>query len=273
MGTSSMYNGYSDSGNPRNPLLPDDFDDNSENPENNPESDKDQNDNPKEEKPKDNTNWQAVKNAMSRLASGSSSDISGVVSKYVRAHGGGKSASKNAISGISTTVNLGNFLSNASTVGLKETLQSYKIDYENKSLSEVLNNLINFLAPSPVTKEESIARKALIITMEKLYELIENENANIELIEKLNSSSLNQIIPLYVESYIYERLINDLGSRIEENSIDSNNAIKLEKELKEYITSKVEIAFRGKDLSTTSFDKKEVESLYNQCYNVMEDLV
>lgn len=270
-----MYSGYSDGGNPRNPLLPDDFDDSSENPRDKPEldQDQDQNNNPKKEIPKDNTNWQAVKNAMSRLASGSSSDIKGTVSKYVRAHGGGKSASKNAISGVRTTVNLGNFLSSASTEGLKETLQNYKIDYENKSISEVLNNLVNFLTPTPVTKEDSIARKALIVTMEKLYELIEKENISIELIEKLDGNSLNQIIPLYVESYIYERLINDLGSRIEENSINSNNAVKLEKDLKEYIISKVEITFRGKDLSTISFDKKEVESLYNQCYNVMEDLI
>jgi len=267
-----MYNGYSDGGSRRNPLLPDDFDDNSGNQNNDSKVNQDQTNKPEKDKSKDSTNWQAVKNAMSRIASGNSNNIRGAVSKYVRAHGGSKTASKTAISGIKTTINLGNFLSSASTEGLKQTLQDYNIDYENKSVSEVLNDLINFLAPIPVTKEDSIARKALVVTMEKLYELIEKENLNIEFIEKLDTDSLSQIVPLYVESYIYERLINDLGSRIEENSINSTSAIKLEKELKEYINSKVGITFRGRDMSTTPFSKKEVESLYNQCYIVMEDL-
>lgn len=276
MGTSSMYNGYSDGKNQRNPLLPADFNDNKDENSNddgkkNQDKENKQDNNQKKDNHRD-AKWKDTKTYFANLASGTSKNIRGAVSKYVKAHGGSKSATTNAISGVGTTINLGNFLGSASTKGLKETLQSFNIDYKDKSIVEVLNDVINLLSPTPITKEDSIARKALIVTMEKLYELIEKENISIELIEKLDSNTLNEIIPLYVESYIYERLLNDLGSRVEGNSLTSASAVKLEKELKEYINSKVEIAFKGKDMSNIAFSKKEVESLYNQCYNVMEDL-
>ncbi|WP_338841235.1 Qat anti-phage system associated protein QatB [Flavobacterium ginsenosidimutans] len=271
MGTSSMYNGYSDGNGQRNPLLPDDFDDsvgNNNDGDKNPENDQGNQGNGK---PIDKK-WENTKRNFSKLASGTSKNTRGAVSTYIKAYGGSKSAAKNAVSGIRTTVGLGNFLSNASTQGFKESLENLKIEYKNRSTSEVLNDLINYLAPNPITKEDSIARKALIVTMEKLYELIENDNINIESIDKLDEGTVKQIIPLYVESYIYERLLNDLGSRIEANSLNSANAVKLEKELKEYINSKVEITFLGIDMTNSEFSKKQVESLYNQCYKVMEDL-
>lgn len=268
-----MYNGFSDGNNQRNPLLPDDFNDGGEG-ENNNEAE--QNQGQGNEQVNNNVNdnkWENTKRHFAKLASGNSKNIGKGVSNYVKAYGGSKSATKNAISGVRTTISLANFLASASTNSIKETLESIDIDYKDKSIVEVLNDVINYLAPTPITKEDSIARKALIITMEKLYELIENETIKFDLDGKLDVKILNEIIPLYVKSYIYERLINDLGSRIEANTINSASAIKLEKELKDYINSKVEIAFKGKDMSKTSFSKKEVESLYNQCYNVMEDLI
>src|SRR5690606_6252774 len=124
----------------------------------------------------------------------------------------------------------------------------------NKSAKDVLSELINYLAPSPVTKEDSIARKALVVTMEALYELLERENLEID---NINNETLNFIIPKYVESYIYERIINDLGSRIETTSLNSTHAVKIELEIKDYITAKVDIAFKGKDFEKMSFNKVE----------------
>ncbi len=279
MGTSSMYGGYSNGNSQKNPLLPSDFDDimDDGNNDNNEEQIDNEQDTTQEsdnkEKQQQNVNWQSAKNLMSKVASGTSKNIGGAISKYIKAYGGTKSATKNAVSGINTTYNLGTFINSASTQGLKETLYNYKIEYKNKSTSEVLFDIINYLAPKPVTKEDSIARKALILTMEKLYELIENEGLDIESIERLDINTINIIIPLNIENYIYERLINDLGSRIENKSINSVGAVKLERELKEYINSKVEIAFKGKDLSNSNLSKKEVDNLYNQCYAVMENMI
>lgn len=272
MGTSSIYGGYSNGGSQNNPLIPRDFDDNDG--EQNTNADVEGTGSIEGSDLSDVNNatvsWANAKNYISKVASGKSQNIGNAISRYVKAHGGAKSASKNAIGGIRTTISLGNFVQSVSVQGIKETLNEYKIDFNNKSLKEVISELINIIAPSPNTKEEAIARKSLVLTMEMLYELIEKENLDIDSIESLD---MNIIIPTYIESYIYEKLLNDLGSRIEENARDAKSAITLEKDIKEYIHSKIEIVFKGKDIKDYSFSDKEIWKIYKQCYTVIEDLI
>lgn len=282
MGTSSMYGGYSNGGSQNNPLIPPDFEDSGEentNDEGNENNQEDQNSEDSDqssedsnvEKPDEQTNeWSNAKNYMSKLASGKSTNIKGAVSRYIKAYGGAKSASRNAVGGIKTTIRLGNFVRSISEQGIKETLDAYKIDYKDKSTKEILSELINILAPSPDTKDDAIARKALILTMEVLYELMEKEDLEIESFENLD---LNIIIPTYIEVYIYQKLINDLGSRIESNCKSATDAVRLENDIKEYIHSKIDTVFMGKKINDYDFSIKKTLSLYNQCYTVIEDLL
>lgn len=287
MGTSSMYTGPS-----KNPLLPRDFEDTSssnptdnENPKESNEdnqngsNDKDDNNdsnNNQQNTNSDNNNWSTARNNMSRYASGTSDNFKRAVSSYVKAHGGAKNAAKTASSGIRSTAKFGRFIINSSNQGIRETLSQYQIDYEGRTAKDILTDVINKLAPIPITKEDSVARKALIRTMEVLYEKIEDENKDISTLDKIDKALLNEMIPIQIESYIYERIINDLGSRIETKSSSSADAINKENELKDYINSKVEATLNGTDFSKLDFTKnieKEVASLYNQCYKVMEDML
>ena len=279
-----MYTGPS-----KNPLLPNDFEDTSssnptdnENPKESNEdnqngnNDKDDSDNNQQNTNSDNGNWSTAKNNMSRYASGTSNNFKRAVSSYVKAHGGAKNAAKTAYSGIRSTANFGRFIINSSNQGIRETLSQYQIDYEGRTAKDILTDVINKLAPIPITKEDSVARKALIRTMEVLYEKIEDENKDISTFDKIDKALLNEMIPIQIESYIYERIINDLGSRIETKSSSPAEAIYKENELKDYINSKVEATLKGTDFSILDFNKnieKEVASLYNQCYKVMEDML
>lgn len=283
MGTSSMYTGPSG-----NPLLPSDFEDSlltddkehnegEQEDDINPDLDNNSTDssNENESSNEDVSNkdaWRNAKNFMSRIASGSSSNYRKALSSYVKAYGGARKAAKSASSGTKATVSLGGFISGTYGADVRSVLDRYKIDYEGRSAIDILSELINFIAPIPVTKEDSIARKALIRTMEKLYELIEDENNDISTLEKIDKEVLNKIIPIQIESYIYERLLNDLGYRIETKSATPTDAINLEKEIKEYIQAVVETTLKGTDFSNFQFIEKEVEGLYNQCYLVMEDM-
>lgn len=282
-----MYTGPS-----KNPLLPSDFEDTSssnptdnENPKesnednqngNNDKDDNNDSNNNQQNTNSDNDNWSTAKNNMSRYASGTSNNFKRAVSSYIKAHGGAKNAAKTASGGIRSTANFGRFIINSSNQGIRETLSQYQIDYEGRTAKDILTDVINKLAPIPITKEDSVARKALIRTMEVLYEKIEDENKDISTLDKIDKALLNEMIPIQIESYIYERIINDLGSRIETKSSSPTDAINKENELKEYINSKVEATLKGTDFSKLDFTKnieKEVTSLYNQCYKVMEDML
>lgn len=273
MGTSSIYSGYSNGGSQNNPLIPSDFEDidESENTDNLTADTTPNEDNELSTVTDKSVSWQNAKNYISKLATGKSKNIGEGVSRYVRAYGGSKAASKNAVGGIRTTISLGNFVQKVSFQGVEETLKEYKIDYSNKNLKEILNELINIIAPSTNTKEDAIARKSLVITMEVMYEFIENEHLGT--IDSIESLDLNFIIPLYIESYLYEKLINDLGSRIESYSKNAEKAVELESDIKDYIHSKIEIVFKEKEIKDYNFSQKEVMKIYKQCYTVMEDLL
>jgi hypothetical protein len=280
MGTSSIYTGPSG-----NPLLPDDFDDSSSPDSQDNEDPKESNeDNQKGKDESDNqqntnsidSDWTTAKKNMSKYASGNSSNYKGAISSYIKAYGGSKNATKLASGGIKSTVSFGQFLSNSANQGIRETLAQYKIDYEGRSAKDILTDVINQIAPLPITKEDSVARKALIRTMEVLYEKIEDENKDISTLDKIDKELLNDMIPIQIESYIYERIINDLGSRIEEHSSSPADAINKENELKEYIHSKVDTTLKNNDFSQIDFNKNvgvKIESLYSQCYKVMEDML
>ena len=271
MGTSSIYTGPTG-----NPLLPEDFEDpsptDSQNNENSQESNEDN---------QQHTNgiyyeWTTAKTNMSKYASGTSSNYKGAISSYIKAYGGAKNAAKSAFGGIKSTVSFGQFLINSSNQGIRETLSQYKIDYEGRAAKDILTDVINQISPLPITKEDSVARKALIRTMEMLYEKIEDENKDISTLDKIDKELLNDMIPIQIESYIYERIINDLGSRIEEHSSSPADAINKENELKEYIHSKVDTTLKNNDFSQIDFNKDvsiKVENLYSQCYKVMEDMI
>lgn len=284
MGTSSMYKGPSG-----NPLLPSDFedplspdiednnegrnetDDNNQNEVKDSESTNDEGQN-NEEAPRGNA-WRDAKSYMSRIASGNSSNYKKAVSNHVRAYGGARKASKTAISGVKSTTNFGSFISGSYRDGIRNVLAQYQIEYDGKSAKDILTDVMNILAPVPVTKEDSVARKALIRSMEVLYEMLEDENNDISTLEKIDKDLLNRIIPIQIESYIYERILNDLGYRIETKVTTANEAINIENEIKDYIKSKVETTLKGYDFSNFEFLEKQVESLFNQCYKVMEDMI
>lgn len=285
MGTSSMYKGPSS-----NPLLPSSFEDplspdlEDNNEEGNETDASDQNEisgsestngeDYNNEEAASSNNWRDAKSYMTRIASGKSSNYKKAASNYVKAFGGARKASKTAISGVKSTANLGRFISGSYRDGIRSVLSHYQIEYDGRSAKDILTDVINILAPVPVTKEDSVARKALIRTMEVLYEMLEDENNDISTLEKIDKDLLNKIIPIQIESYIYERILNDLGYRIETKVTSADEAISIESDIRDYIKSKVETTLKGYNFSNFEFlVEKKVESLFNQCYKVMEDMI
>jgi hypothetical protein len=291
MGTSSMYKGRN-----KSPLLPSDFDDgggasgspvlpDAENgtPDDNTNSgEKDSAEqqntgNQSTQNRPQQTSWQNAKTAMSKYASGGggAKGKSGAVSYYVKGYGGARNAARTAKAGIRTTINIGNFFGGISSKGISQVLNEYNIQTEGRSPKQILNDIVNVLAPNPDTNDDSVARKALIRTMSVIYEKFDDEKQDISLLDSLDSNISEMLVAKYIETFIYERLINDVGSRIESKAENSNQVLKVEKELKDYIESKVSTTLKDKPLSSINTIAKNVysfvEELYHQCYKVLED--
>jgi hypothetical protein len=293
MGTSSMYGGPT-----RSPLLPPDFNDNDGNsdspstpdtPDKNPDEKPDPGIEPAQkpqennipQKPNSNSpqfvSWTQAKNSMSRYASGNAGRNGNkkAVSDYVKGHGGYRNAAKSAKSAVKTTINIGDFFGGVSKKGISQVLKDYHISIEGRKSKDILNDIVNILAPTPDLIDDSVARKALVNTMSIIYEKFDDENKDISLLDSLDPDISKLLIIKYIETFIYERLITNVGSRIEKKAENSSVAAKIEKELKDYIESKVSITLKDSPLtiinSETTNVIKLVEGLYQQCYKVLED--
>lgn len=286
-----MYNGRN-----RSPLLPSDFNDEGEvspdssNPQNKPEQKPDENSPNGENKHSENessqqesfsnnpqySSWQAAKNSISKYASGNGG-LKGknAVSSYVKGHGGARNAAKSAKSAIRTTINIGDFFGGISQKGIAQVLKEYQIPTEGRKPKEILSDIVNLLAPIPDLNDNSVARKALVNTMSIIYDKFDDEKKDISLLDSLDSDITRMLITKYIETFIYERLIHDVGSRIENKAENSNAAAKIEKDLKDYIESKVSTTLKDKPLSIINSETENVyvfvEGLYQQCYKVLED--
>lgn len=295
MGTSSMYGGRN-----KSPLLPTDFDDGEEgfpsqdNPDQNPDENKpvgdkptdDKHDNPQEKdsSPQESSSnnsqyssWRSAKSSMSKYVSGKGGNNGkkNAVSNYVKGYGGSGNAAKSAKSAIKTTINIGDFFGNVSKKGIAQVLWENRIPVEGRKPKEILNDIVNLLAPTPDSNDDSVARKALMNTMSIIYEKFDDEKKDIILLDSIDPKMTELLIEKYFETFIYERLIHDVGSRIEKSSENSVAAARIEKELKEYIESKVSTTLKDKPLSLINYDTEKVnilvEGLYQQCYKVLED--
>ena len=66
-------------------------------------------------------------------------------------------------------------------------MESLQIDYVGKSVESLLSEIVNFISPNSDTKEDIVARNALIEVECKMYELIIESGNDIE---SLNTQSI-----------------------------------------------------------------------------------
>lgn len=267
MGTSSSYGGPQG----KSPLLPKDFDENDyPNEESNMQEEAQE-----EGKPNLKTDlWKRAKTQASKFVSGTSGNIGLTLSGYVKAHGGGRKAASTAFSGKSTSVGLGAFLSSTSAQGIKNTLVSYDIEYEGRGAEEVLSDLVNKIGPSPNTKEDSVARNALLDAIDILYEDVEEQNDDLEALNNLDKNRFNKIMNVYISSYIYQRFLSELESRFEEYASSAGTALAKEEEIREYISGIVDNKLQNRNFSELDYSSNSIlvtiNEIFTDCYDVIE---
>lgn len=268
MGTSSIYNGPKD----RNPLLPEGFEDEFNNTE----------DDEKSQEKKENIeldeipvgSWQETKKAMSQYITGNTNNRGRVIRNYVRALGGSKTAAVRAVSGRGSTVRLGQFLSSIAANGIIKTLESLKIEYKGKSVESLLSEIVNVIAGSSNTKEDIVAKNATIEALSQLYEYIEENGMTLDSLDRINENIFNEVMSAFINSYIFERMLNDLQSRFEKYADSPQTALDKENEFEDYIKESVELKLKEVHFNKLDYYNLSIhtviEETYKECYEVLE---
>lgn len=252
MGTSSSHSGNKDN----KGLLPSDY-------------------NGQQSKPE--VSWQATKTGFSKYINGHGGGVAKTARNYVKAAGGTAGLIKSSKSGIRGAVNIGRLFSDIQQQGYQKAFDDLGIEYQGKSAKEICSSLVNYISASADSKEDSVARIAAVNAMSKMYEYMENNNLELQSLDKVDNVLMEQVLSTYVECYIWGRILNDLQYCLEKYSDDIDRTMKVEQEMKDYVSSKVRTTFQIKEIRDKIFGHHSIEdgieALYEKCYNQLIHLI
>lgn len=199
-----------------------------------------------------------------------------VANTYVSALGGASTAASSSISGQATARGFGGFLSGVAAQGLSSTLASIGLsNLIGQNTNAVLLGLVNYLAGANNTLEEAIARTAMDEVLFREF----GSTQTFEELEDLFSKSVNQqefsrIFGEFIAEYIYQRMVSELGAKIESGAVNPASAHRIEEDLKTFIFERVALAnaqqnFQDVDWSGT-MGKEIVNHIFNLAYEQLE---
>lgn len=221
--------------------------------------------------------WQSARRSMTKLVSGSGNGraMRGAARGYVGARGGSKKAAASARAGKASTAAVGSFLGTVTSHGVSEALRDLGLrDVVGQSVEAVCAEISNRLAPAGRSKEDVAARRALNDVLAHLYEQYILGVGDISGLERMDEAAIDAALELSVASYIYYRWLDDLGKSIEDGAISEANAIKLERQIKDYVRECVSLALKEENLAGINWEsgagREVVERIYRQAYAILE---
>ena len=107
-----------------------------------------------------------------------------------------------------------------------------------------------------------------------LYGYIEENGMEIESLNSMPQELMQETICIFVEKYIWGKLLKDLEKRLEKYSNDPKKSVEIEGEIQVYIRNVVRSEFDSSSIKGAVGQESIIEDsasmLYMQCYKVME---
>ena len=252
MGTSSIFRGNND----RNSLLPSDYE--------------------KESQIMGRkVTWKTVKTDMSKYVSSSGAHGSAkhIVRQAIKANGGSRRMVLNSSSSMSAARSLGGFFVGVRSNGIYATLQQLGIEYEGRSVNDILSHLINVISPHAETKEDIVSRQASQSALSNVYKYITDNNMDFSCVDNMPVEIMDKAMKSFLIEYIWATVMKDLEFRVEKYMPDTDSAFERENELKEIIEAVVDVEYDNHGSLIQNSINDAVSSLTEQCLSVLEGIV
>lgn len=212
--------------------------------------------------------WGKAKGALTRVSNqtgGSSSKKA--ANKYIGSLGGSRSAAKAAAQGVRTAVRYVGLLGSLASNGINGTLTNLGLgDFVGKSSEEICAAIANAIAPIGATNDEAIARDALLATMDALYTKLLDAGGSLETLDRLTPELVKETLIEYVSNFVFCKWMYELGSAIEKGSISENEAIGLEREVKDLIIEETVQSYRDISLDLLNLNDNNITRVITEIF-------
>ncbi len=194
---------------------------------------------------------------------------------YVSKTGGHNKATRASVMGVTTGTNYLGFFTGVAKEGIDQTLRKYDLsDCIGKSTDEVLAKIANKISPIGATNDEAIARAAVMVAFDKLYEKFLDNGQDISSLDNLDEDTLRDVVIEFVSAYIFKKWVYEAGLALERNDLSESEAIELEDEMRVFVTDEIRSGLAKIDI--LSFDitkgkgRKVVENIFDLAYSTLE---
>lgn len=196
-----------------------------------------------------------------------------VTGAYAQAMGGGEAAAAGAVAGRAAASSLAGFLSSVVTGGLSNALQQAGLlTLRGRDTIDVLEGLVDYLAGPGKTLEESVARAAMAEVL--INEFGEAETyAELDALctQQLDAAGMLQVLQHFVVEYVYLRIVEAIGERLQNGAMTSADARRCETDIHEFIVATVDLDFTLVDPLTVDWNgpagQKIVERLVAEAHD------
>jgi Glu-tRNA(Gln) amidotransferase subunit E-like FAD-binding protein len=222
--------------------------------------------------------WRPVRTSFSSyLKNPSPKKLNRTIKRYVIASGGSKGISRSVVAGRTTARKFGKFLSDIVVHGSDEAIKQLGIlDFTGKSSEFVFAKLAEALSPDGNVLDDSYARSAISDTLSKIYEEFEIEGKSLDELDNLNTDQAKELMESFLASYIFERLISELGRTLINKDYSSKEVVEKEFEIEEYIMEEVKLELQDFDVThidfMTSKGDKLISKIFSNAYSIFEKL-
>jgi hypothetical protein len=194
---------------------------------------------------------------------------------YVRKTGGHRSATLSSAMGVITGSNYLGFFSGAAKDGLEQTLRNFDLsNCIGKSTEEAFAKIANKIAPKGSTNDEAIARAAVMIAFDKVYEKFIENDKDINSLDHLDEETLGEIVIEFVSAYIFGKWVYEAGLALERNDLSESQVIDLENEMRVFVTGEVKSGLEKVDILsldiTAGEGHKVIEDIFDLAYSTLE---
>jgi hypothetical protein len=224
------------------------------------------------------TPWRAAKRRMGRVASGGGRQaIGGAARSYVRAKGGARQAARSARASRAATAAFGGFLADISRHGFGEALRRLGIPNAlGKDAETVFATIVDAIAPDGARPEEAAVRQGMVDALWQLYDRLSLQDGGWEKLEAMDAAAASTALETAVVECVYSRWIQEVGIAFERKAATPQEAVRRERDVKNYIRESVRLDFAGKDVLRIDWAGAEgrtfVESKYAEAYGIFEGL-
>ena len=195
-------------------------------------------------------------------------------SSYVKAHGGSRVAARSATAGRSSTAALGGFLSSVASRGLNATMTAYGLQASiGKGAPAVFAAIMNAVAPAGGSREQAVARDAIGKALDDVYEKFVSADGDVSHLDSMTAADVAAAVEAAVIAYINSKWVEELGIKIEQRAVSESDAVRLERDLKEFVKESVVLDLAGRDILKVDWKAADgqglIQTVYEKAYGIM----